>query len=106
MTGRKIAGCVLGFAGVVVINLMGNSLDMGFKLTGEGFILIAQLSYGISTVLINLFPESIAGSTERNAVYDGRHRSDSDRSGNGRSSGKCYSRRCGQSLFIWQWSQQ
>ena len=32
MTGRKIAGCVLGFAGVVVINLMGNSLDMGFKL--------------------------------------------------------------------------
>lgn len=57
MTGRKIAGCVLGFAGVVVINLMGNSLDMGFKLTGEGFILIAQLSYGISTVLINLFPE-------------------------------------------------
>ena len=54
MTGRKIAGCVLGFAGVVVINLMGNSLDMGFKLTGEGFILIAQLSYGISTVLVVL----------------------------------------------------
>ena len=32
MTRRKIAGCVLGFAGVVVINLLGNSLDMGFKL--------------------------------------------------------------------------
>ena len=30
MTGRKITGCVLGFAGVVVINLMGSSLDMGF----------------------------------------------------------------------------
>ena len=59
MTGRKIAGCVLGFAGVVVINLMGNSLDMGFKLTGEGFILIAQLSYGISTVLINLFSRTV-----------------------------------------------
>ena len=57
MTRRKIAGCVLGFAGVVVINLLGNSLDMGFKLIGEGFVLIAQLSYGISTVLINLFPE-------------------------------------------------
>ena len=38
MTSQKIAGCVLGFAGVVVINLMGNSLDMGFKLIGEGFI--------------------------------------------------------------------
>lgn len=61
MTGRKIAGCVLGFAGVVVINLMGNSLDMGFKLTGEGFILIAQLSsYGISTVLINLFSRTVS----------------------------------------------
>ena len=49
MTGRKIAGCVLGFAGVVVINLMGNSLDMGFK-----------LSYGISTVLINLFSRKVS----------------------------------------------
>lgn len=50
MTGRKMAGCVLGFAGVVVINLMGKSLDMGFTLTGEGFILISQVAYGISTI--------------------------------------------------------
>ena len=60
MTGRKVAGYVLGFAGVVVINLMGNSLDMGFQLIGEGFILIAQLSYGISTVLINLFSKKVS----------------------------------------------
>ena len=60
MTGRKIAGCVLGFAGVVVINLMGNSLDMGFKLTGEGFILIAQLSYGMSTGLIHIFSKKVS----------------------------------------------
>jgi len=40
--------------------VMGNSLDMGFKLTGEGFILIAQLSYGISTVLINLFSRKVS----------------------------------------------
>ena len=51
---------VLGFAGVVVINLLGNSLDMGFKLIGEGFVLIAQLSYGISTVLINLFSRKVS----------------------------------------------
>ena len=55
MTSQKIAGCVL-----VVINLMGNSLDMGFKLIGEGFILIAQLSYGMSTVLINLFSKKVS----------------------------------------------
>lgn len=60
MTVQKSAGCILGFAGVVVINIMGNSLDMGFRLTGEGFILIAQLSYGISTVLINIFSRKVS----------------------------------------------
>ena len=35
MTGRKLAGCILGFAGVVIINMAGGSMDMGFRLTGE-----------------------------------------------------------------------
>ena len=43
MAGRKLAGCILGFAGVVIINMAGGSMDMGFSLTGEGFVLIAQL---------------------------------------------------------------
>ena len=60
MTGRKMIGCILGFAGVVVINLMGTSLDVGFKLTGEGFILIAQFSYGMSTVLLNIFSRKVS----------------------------------------------
>ena len=46
MTGRKMIGCILGFA--------------GFKLTGEGFILIAQFSYGMSTVLINIFSRKVS----------------------------------------------
>ena len=60
MTGRKMAGCVLGFAGVVVINLMGKSLDMGFTFTGEGFILISQVAYGISTILINIYSKKVS----------------------------------------------
>ena len=60
MTGRKMAGCGLGFAGVVVINLMGKSLDMGFTLTGEGFILISQVAYGISTILINIYSKKVS----------------------------------------------
>ena len=60
MTGRKMAGCVLGFAGVVVINLMGKSLDMGFTLTGEVFILISQVAYGISTILINIYSKKVS----------------------------------------------
>ena len=60
MTSRKMFGCILGFAGVVVINMMGNSLDGGFRLTGEGFILITQFSYGMSTVLINIFSRKVS----------------------------------------------
>lgn len=60
LTGRKMAGCVLGFTGVVVINLMGKSLDMGFSLTGEGFILISQFAYGISTILINIYSKKVS----------------------------------------------
>lgn len=55
MTGRKLLGCILGFAGVVVINLMGNQMDKGFHLMGEGCLLLAQIAYGMSTVLINKF---------------------------------------------------
>ena len=55
MTGRKLLGCILGFAGVVVINLMGNQMDKGFHLIGEGCLLLAQIAYGMSTVLINKF---------------------------------------------------
>ena len=33
---------------------------MGFRLTGEGFVLIAQLSYGASTVLINIFSKKVS----------------------------------------------
>lgn len=60
MTERKLAGCILGFAGVVLINMTGNSVDTGFHLTGEGFVLIAQISYGASTVLINLFSKKVS----------------------------------------------
>ncbi len=60
LTSRKFAGCVLGFAGVVIINLMGGSLDTGFNLVGDGFVLIAQISYGVSSVLINIFSKKVS----------------------------------------------
>jgi drug/metabolite transporter (DMT)-like permease len=40
---KKIIGCVIGFAGIILINLDGSSLA-GFRMTGEGFILIAALA--------------------------------------------------------------
>ena len=57
ITGQKFTGCALGFAGVVVINLMGNQLDMGFHMEGEGALLLAQIAYALSTVLIHKFSE-------------------------------------------------
>lgn len=55
LTGSKLAGCVLGFAGVLVINLSGSSLDMGMTLAGEGALLLSQIAYALSVVLINEF---------------------------------------------------
>ena len=35
---KKVLGCIVGFAGVVLINLSGSNVDMSFNLTGDGFI--------------------------------------------------------------------
>jgi len=50
LTGRRLLGCLLGFAGVVVVNLSGVGLDFGFTLLGEGFILIAALLFSTAGI--------------------------------------------------------
>ncbi|MFA6840064.1 MAG: DMT family transporter [Sphaerochaetaceae bacterium] len=55
LTMRKIAGCLLGFSGVVLINLTGDGIDLHFAPTGEGFILLSTLAYALSSVLIKRF---------------------------------------------------
>ena len=51
----KIIGCVLGTAGVIIVSLSGGSVGAGFAFNGEDFILIAAVSYAISSVLIKEF---------------------------------------------------
>lgn len=51
LTAAKIIGCVLGMAGIVVINL-DSSLLSGMSLTGEGFIFISIIAYSLSSVLM------------------------------------------------------
>lgn len=54
LTGRKVAGCLLGFAGVVLINT-GGSLDspsFSFSPGGEGMILLSTLCAAVSSCLI------------------------------------------------------
>lgn len=54
-TARLQIGCALGVLGVVLVNVIGSSMDAGFSLLGEGFYLISCFCSGTSTVLINRF---------------------------------------------------
>ena len=53
LTGKKIVGCLIGFAGVVIVNL--GSMDMGFRLTGEGFIFLSTVAYAFSSVFLKRY---------------------------------------------------
>ena len=52
LTGNKMLGCILGAIGVILVSLSGGDLGNGFAINGEGFILIASVSYAISSVMI------------------------------------------------------
>lgn len=52
---QKVLGCLLGFAGVVLINLQKGSMDFSFTLIGEGFILISSISSALSTGAVKRF---------------------------------------------------
>ena len=43
LTFRRIAGVILGFAGVIIANMKGNGVQGGFSITGEGFVIISSL---------------------------------------------------------------
>lgn len=47
---RKAIGCLLGFAGVVVVNLGGKGLDFDFSLLGEGFVVIAAFVLAAASI--------------------------------------------------------
>lgn len=51
LSSNKIIGCILGFIGVVIINLGGSSvLEGSFSFRGEGFIMIAAFLISISSI--------------------------------------------------------
>lgn len=57
MTWRKAAGCILGLAGVISVNLSPGAWDGGFSLMGEGMILLCTVVYGISMVLLKMISD-------------------------------------------------
>lgn len=55
LTRAKLAGCVMGLAGVIIANLGSGGLDLTFKINGEGFIFISAMSYAFSSVFIKRY---------------------------------------------------
>lgn len=55
LTGKKILGCILGFLGVVLVNLSGNKIDVSLNFFGEGFIFLSTVAYAFSSVLIKKY---------------------------------------------------
>lgn len=53
LTLKKIIACLLGFAGIVVVNLEG--LDFNMNFTGDCFVIFSCIAYGISSVLIKRY---------------------------------------------------
>ncbi len=50
----KFAGCILGFGGVILINL-GGDFTFDFSLTGEGFLIFSGLSSAIAAGFVKIF---------------------------------------------------
>jgi drug/metabolite transporter (DMT)-like permease len=56
LTLRKIIGCIMGFSGVLLINIKG--MGSGFSITGEGFVFLSALSYAFSAALVKRYSVS------------------------------------------------
>lgn len=50
----KLLGCVLGFGGIILINI-GGDFSFTFSLLGEGFVIFSGLSSGIAAGLVKIF---------------------------------------------------
>ena len=55
LTTAKLLGSILGFSGIVLVNLNGAGLDFSFQMQGEGMIILSTVCYGISSALIRVY---------------------------------------------------
>ena len=57
LTLQKFIGCLIGFAGVIIINFDPSGLSGGFTFRGEGAILIAATAYALSSALVKKYSQ-------------------------------------------------
>ena len=53
LTVKKVVACIVGFAGIIAVNLNGLNFNMNF--TGDAFVLFSSISLAFSSVLIKIF---------------------------------------------------
>lgn len=58
ITIQKTIGSIIGFSGIVLINMNGLSFDTGIKFTGEVFILISTVAYAFSSGLMKKYSKN------------------------------------------------
>ena len=59
LTGRKLIGCLIGFAGVVLVNLSSaGGLDFQMSFAGEGCILLSTVAYAFSYVTMKSYSKT------------------------------------------------
>ncbi len=51
----KVLGCIIGFLGIILVNFTGAGMNMEFRFIGEGFMILASLSYAFSSVFLKQF---------------------------------------------------
>ena len=55
LTARKMAGCVIGFIGILILNAKGGAQAAAFVLAGDGALLLSNIANGVSASLIKKF---------------------------------------------------
>lgn len=55
MTTAKIIGCLIGFAGVILVNLGKTGINLNMSLLGEGFIFFSTIASAFSSVFIKQY---------------------------------------------------
>lgn len=57
MTWLKLLACIMGFSGIIIINLTGSGIDMNLTFAGEGAILVSAVAYALSSGMIKKYSQ-------------------------------------------------
>ncbi len=57
MTWLKLLACIMGFSGIIIINLTGSGFDMNLTFAGEGAILVSAVAYALSSGMIKKYSQ-------------------------------------------------